>query len=201
MTSSELRQPWNEPGERSDGPDSRSSALMETLFREHNQGLVRFLAARLSSDAEAREVAQEAYVRLLQLHQPGATGFLRALLYKTAHHIAIDRIRKRRLEREFRDNLPFDFELDRRSPETQAASVEDIGIVAGCLDELSPRCRQAVLLSRVQGSSSAEIAAVLGVTPRMVRMYLTEALLLIRDRLAKAHGGPRPGPGERGAGS
>ena len=45
-----------------DGEPSRAelprAAQMEALFREHNQGLVRFLAACLSSDAEAREVAQ-----------------------------------------------------------------------------------------------------------------------------------------------
>lgn len=159
------------------------AAQMEALFREHNQGLVRFLAARLSSDAEAREVAQEAYVRLLQLDQPRGMGFLRALLYKCAKNIAIDRIRRRRLDRRVRDDLPFDFDIDRCSPEVQVSDAQQVAIVARCLHGLRPRCRQAILLSRLQGMSSSEIAATLGVSTRMVRAYISEALMLIGDSL------------------
>lgn len=185
MIHHEPQPPPAEPEIEPEGQEPSRAALMEALFHEHNRGLVRFLTVRLSSDAEAREVAQEAYVRLLQLDEPRAHGFLRALLYKTATHIAIDRIRRRRLDRESRSALPFDFEIDRRSPEEQLSGEEQVSIVAGCLRELSPRCRQAILLSRLHGMSSSEIAATLGVSTRMVRMYIGEALLLIRARLAK----------------
>jgi RNA polymerase sigma factor (sigma-70 family) len=176
-----------EPQPRADaetsGPELPRAAQMEALFREHNQGLVRFLAARLSSDAEAREVAQEAYVRLLQLDQPRGMGFLRALLYKSATNIAIDRLRRRRLERQVRSDLPFDFDIDRCSPEAHVSSAQQVAIVARCLRELGPRTRQAILLSRLHGMSSSEIATTLGVSTRMVRMYVAEALMLIGDRL------------------
>src|SRR6266853_5926060 len=70
------------------------AALVERLFREHNEALIRFLTARLRSYQDAREVAQEAYVRLLSLDQPGAVSYLRAFLFKTAANIAIDRRRR-----------------------------------------------------------------------------------------------------------
>src|SRR5580698_6212816 len=73
------------------------AARIDHLFREHNDALVRFLSARLGSYQDAREVAQEAYVRLLNLDRPGAVNFLRALLYKTAANLAIDRLRHQRL--------------------------------------------------------------------------------------------------------
>lgn len=161
---------------------------MEALFREHNQGLVRFLAARLSSDAEAREVAQEAYVRLLQLDQPRGMSFLRALLYKCATNLAIDRIRRRRLDREVRDDLPFDFDIDRCSPEVQVSSAQQMALVERVLREMSPRRRQAVLLSRLHGMSSSEIATTLGVSTRMVRTYVSEALAAISGRLDEGSG-------------
>jgi RNA polymerase sigma factor (sigma-70 family) len=176
------------------------AALMEALFREHNQGLVRFLAARLSSDQEAREVAQEAYVRLLQLDQPQAVGFLRAFLFKTASNIATDHLRRRRLTRAAQAAEAFGFDVDHRGPDDYASGDEEVRIVAACLDELTPRCRQAVLLSRVNGMTSSEIAAQLGVTTRMVRMYIAEALVLIRARLEQAHAYRAPGnPRESGS--
>ena len=51
-------------------------------FREHNRMLVGYLRSRLGSEQEAKEVAEDAYVRVLQLHQPGAPGLLRAYLFK-----------------------------------------------------------------------------------------------------------------------
>ena len=72
-------------------PQEEDRAHIDHLFREHNDALVRFLSARLGSYQDAREVAQEAYVRLLNLDRPGAANFLKALLYKTAANLAIDR--------------------------------------------------------------------------------------------------------------
>src|SRR5687768_4480615 len=70
------------------------SEAIERLFREHNESLIRFLLLRLRSYQAAREVAQEAYVRLLSLHEPGAVSYLRAFLFRTAAHLAIDRQRR-----------------------------------------------------------------------------------------------------------
>jgi len=55
--------------EASQGEGAEDSPAAETiahLFHEHNRALVGYLRARLRSEQEAKEVAQEAYVRLLQ---------------------------------------------------------------------------------------------------------------------------------------
>src|SRR5262245_23495507 len=68
---------------------------IERLFREHNDALLRFVAAKLGSKQEAREIAQEAYVRLLCLDHREAVSYLRAFLFKTAANLAMDRLRQR----------------------------------------------------------------------------------------------------------
>src|SRR5580692_147523 len=85
------------PSDEHKAQEEGHAARIDHLFREHNDALVRFLSARLGSYQDAREVAQEAYVRLLNLDRPGAAGFLKALLYKTAANLAIDRLRHQRL--------------------------------------------------------------------------------------------------------
>src|SRR5579863_2812073 len=74
--------------------EESQAAVIERLFREHNEALVRFLRTRVGSLSEALEIAQEAYVRLLSLDEPGAVSYLRAFLFKTAANIAIDRRRR-----------------------------------------------------------------------------------------------------------
>src|SRR5262249_51144603 len=86
--------PHQAAGDPADAAQPRAR-LIERLFREHNDSLLRYLAARLGSRQEAQEVAQEAYVRLLKLDTPGAVSYLRAFLFKTASNLVVDRLRTR----------------------------------------------------------------------------------------------------------
>jgi len=62
---------------------NRNEAVSE-LFRANNRALISFLLTHLSNEGEAREVAQEAYIKLLQLDRPEAVSFLRAYLFRIA---------------------------------------------------------------------------------------------------------------------
>jgi RNA polymerase sigma factor (sigma-70 family) len=111
--------------------------LVERLFNEHNASLVKFLRTRLRSNEEAREVAQEAYVRLLQLDKPQAVSYFRAFLFKTAGNIAIDRLRKDARDRN-RTVFPF-FEVEVPSTEETESQRETIRLVSECLSDLPPK--------------------------------------------------------------
>jgi RNA polymerase sigma factor (sigma-70 family) len=162
--------------------------LIERLFREHNEALIRFLALRLRSQQEAKEVAQEAYVRLLDLDRPGAVSFLRAFLFKTAANLAIDRIRHERTARQAaKSGLLMDGLGSGPTPEQSAASAEEIALLESLLEELPPKCRRAFLMHRIHGLEFAEIAAQMGLGERMVRTYVVRATLYCRAGLDAAH--------------
>jgi RNA polymerase sigma-70 factor (ECF subfamily) len=164
--------------------EKEGHAHIDHLFREHNDALVRFLSARLGSYQDAREVAQEAYVRLLDLDRPGAANFLKALLYKTAANLAIDRLRHQRLVTSHQ-------RASGSSPDLFAspadAAPDDICVLSQALGELPPACRSAFLMSRVESLDSSEIAIRLGVTDRAVRKYIARALVFLQLRLQAAH--------------
>jgi RNA polymerase sigma factor (sigma-70 family) len=173
----------------SDSPAEAAHAQrIDQIFREHNQLLLRFLAARLGSEQDAKEVAQEAYVKLLQLDNPAGVSFLKAFLFKTAANIAIDRVRRRQAvgrRRHYFAELLFE-----ESPELSTSAAQDADVTAAALDELPDHWRAAFLLSRLDGLGTDEIAARLGVTDRAIRKYLVKTLMHLRLRLQEAH---RPG--------
>jgi RNA polymerase sigma-70 factor (ECF subfamily) len=157
-------------------PGAGANSRIESLFREHNDTLLRFLRARLHSEADAREAAQEAYVRLLQLDDPGQLSFLRAYLFRIAANVATDLLRRRTLQTRAQQDSLF-FEAD--EPATQERGLQarqQLAKVEIALSELPPKCREAFLLSRREGWASGRIAAHLGVSDRMVRLYLVRAL-------------------------
>lgn len=158
---------------------------MAQLYRDHNEALVRFLMTRVDSEQEARDVAQEAYVRMLQLHSPGVVSFLSGYLFKTASNIAIDRMRSRTLQRRVASR---DDSQDRHDapPEQHLEAREQLELIDRFVEELPPKCQQAFLLHRIDNVSPPEIAARLGVTKRMVHHYLVRALAHVQSGLDAA---------------
>lgn len=167
-------------------PGNPRADLISGLFREHNDALVRFLTGRLHSQQEAMEVAQEAYVRLLQLDQPEAVSYLRAFLFKTAANLAADRLRARHREGEAVRARLFDQLDEALTPEREVAGGQELALLHRLIAELPPRCRQAFLLQRVYGVQFPDIAAQLGVTERMVRKHVVRALIFCRAGLDAA---------------
>ncbi|MEP7246336.1 MAG: RNA polymerase sigma factor [Gammaproteobacteria bacterium] len=162
--------------------ETRNSALSH-LFVEHNQELVSFLMTRLN-EAEAREVAQESYARLLRLDQPETLGFLRAYLFKTAANLSIDRLRHRATLRLTQPQLGFLHEqATEPTPEELATRDQEARLAAGFLEELPEACRRAFLLYRVYEYSLGEVAREMGVSERMIRYYVVQAMSHCQARL------------------
>jgi RNA polymerase sigma-70 factor (ECF subfamily) len=165
--------------------DGRSERITR-LFSEHNESLVRFLAARLHSVQEAKEVAQEAYVRLLSLDDSGAVSFLRAFLFKTAANLAVDRLRTRNRQRQAMNAGLCDELREASTPDHEAAQAEEAEIVRRLIAELPPKCRRAFLLHRIHGEDFSQIAKQMELSERMVRHYVLRAVLYCRAGLDAA---------------
>lgn len=163
---------------------------VERLFREHNAALLRFISAKIGSEQEAREIAQEAYVHLLQLNHPSAVSFLRAFLFKTAANLAIDRLRQRDRRSHLVSMPELDFARFDLTPERQISGEQEIAIVGAAVARLPAKCRQAFLLHRVHDMRIEEIAERMDIGACMVRRYIARGLEYVRQCLdvAGLHG-------------
>jgi RNA polymerase sigma factor (sigma-70 family) len=163
--------------------DSRS-ALVERLFRDHNEALIRFLRSRVGSRNEALEVAQEAYVRLLSLDEPGAVSYLRAFLFKTAANIAIDRRRRHQsYDKVTGGGQLFTQFSEERTPERQVAAEQTLRHLGSLIESMPAKCQASFVLSQIHGLDAATIAGQLGITDSMVRKYVVRALLHCREQM------------------
>lgn len=176
-------QPSEEHAEAAERERRARADLIERLFREHNESLIRFLMLRLRSYQAAREVAQEAYVRLLSLHEPGAVSYLRAFLFRTAANLAIDRQRRDDIHSRATQIPLFHEFADSRTPERRVAGVQEIQRLDSLLAELPPKCRQAFILNRFYGKDFAAVAREMGLSERSIRVYVERALVHCRERM------------------
>jgi RNA polymerase sigma factor (sigma-70 family) len=159
------------------------AALISKLFEDNNRALINFLLAQLPNEQEAREVAQEAYVKLLQLDRPEAISFLRSYLFRIAANLAVDRVRRRiRKERIDRFDV-FEEWSDEASVEREVLAAQEASMLAQVIAELEPKYQRALLLHKLRDRPVADVAADLKVTPRRARTYIARAVLYCRLRL------------------
>ncbi len=149
---------------------------IEQLFREHNEALIRLLSAQLHDRQEAKEVAQEAYVRMLALDHLDAVSYLTNFLFRTARNLAIDRLRQRNSRGKLDELVFFPEEATSPSPESTYMARRALERIARALDELPATCRKVFLLVRYEGLSYGEVAARIGVNERTVYRYVARAL-------------------------
>jgi RNA polymerase sigma-70 factor (ECF subfamily) len=180
-TSSDAERPAG-PGQ---SPAARAGVVAQ-LFRSHNRNLVHFIQARLGGQvADANEVAQEAYVRLLQLEDTGAVSFLRAYLYRIAANLVIDRLsaQRRRPEESAETSEQVEQIADPFEVERTVLAADEYQQLVACLEELPPKCRKAFVMHRMRQMSTEEVAREMGISDRMVRKHVARALIYCRYRL------------------
>ncbi|KAF1724473.1 RNA polymerase sigma factor [Pseudoxanthomonas japonensis] len=162
-------------------PETRASQAAE-LVRNLNATLIRSLQLRLGSYEDAREVAQEAYSRLLNLGNDQVISFQRALLFKIAQNLATDLLRRRAYT-----ELPEPDGLDLwpdpgADPERSARARWVVERLPAVLAELPPKCADAFRLVRMEQRSFKEAAERLALTDRMVRIHVARALAFCQMR-------------------
>jgi RNA polymerase sigma factor (sigma-70 family) len=170
--------------------DSSRAELVARIFRDHNDALVSVLALRLRSVQDAKEVAQEAYVRLLQLDRPGgAISLLRSYLFRIASNLAVDRLRHRSVRWHATEAVKAEIFASfspRNDLERRLVAAEELDLVRKAIAELPNACQRAFWMHRAQGATVSEIANELKVTERMVRYHLSRALVYCQLRMAGA---------------
>lgn len=163
------------------GTPEERRRLVSRLFAEHNRALVSFLTARLHCEQEARDVAQEAYVRMLQLDRP--VSFHKAYLFRIAENLAVDRVRQRVVRERLTETDLLDILHEPEQPERRALAQAELADVQRRLRDLSPKCRYAFAQHVLLDRPVKEIAVKMKIGERMVRHYIVRGLAHCRAML------------------
>jgi RNA polymerase sigma-70 factor (ECF subfamily) len=166
--------------------DEGHPRMVADLARNYHEALVRFLMLRVGSKDEAREIAQEAYAKLLALDRPGSVSFLAGYLWRTAANLAIDRRRQRTVRERFADIEAQGEEKLAPSAERVAEGRQRLAIVERAIGELPPRCLEAFNLRVLCGMRFEDVGREMRVSERMAQIYVARALEYLQSCLDAA---------------
>lgn len=163
--------------------DDKSQSLFVAAFRQYHTSLLRYLRHRVHSDADARDIAQEAYFRLLRYRDNQDLQSLRALLFRIATNLVGMRVRTARTHR-WADHHSLDQELalpaNEPSFEQQVFCEQQLNRLMAVIKSLPAKCQQVFVLSRFHDMGYPEIAARCGISEKMVEKHITKALAICR---------------------
>jgi RNA polymerase sigma-70 factor, ECF subfamily len=160
----------------------------EVLFRHLRRRLVAFVWALVRDADVADDIVQDVFVELWAgRRRIDADRSLKALLYRMARNRAYNHLRDRKTRRAKGDMIRTEMRLLISSNGHEPALDADMlgEALNRWLLQLPDRRRDALLLSRYEGLSHAEIARVMEISPRTVNNHIVRALRELNERLSR----------------
>jgi RNA polymerase sigma factor (sigma-70 family) len=145
------------------------------LYCDHHDWLHQWLRKKLGDGAQAADLVQDTFLRLLNREEPIAAREPRAFLTTVAQRLVSNYRRRQALEYAYLEALSCLPQELSPSPEQRALLLETLFEIDALLDGLPVLVKRAFLLSHLDGMSHAEIAAELRISLATVKRYLVKA--------------------------
>jgi RNA polymerase sigma-70 factor (ECF subfamily) len=181
---------------------TREPGSFEQLVRAHGGRMLAVARRLLSSEEDARDAVQEAFLNAFRnIDRFEGQALLSTWLHRIIVNVSLMKLRSRKRKPEesldhllpaFRDDGHFAERFDSGSEpaDQRLARQEEQAAVRAAIDELPDHYRTILLLRDIEGISTQEVADQLGITPNAVKLRLHRARQALRTLLAPKLGRP-----------
>ncbi len=158
-------------------PDQTSPLTFVTLYGDHHRWLCGWLQRRLGNAADAADLAQDTFARILAKRRINDIAEPRAYLTTVARGILVNWYERRALEQAYLEAIAQMPAPEAPSAEHQHIILETLHQIDAMLDSLPSRVRRAFLMSQIDGLRYEDIAIQLGCSLVSVKRYMKQAFL------------------------
>jgi len=186
------------PAVPSGAPDPDSARWFAEEIHPHESRLRLWLRNRFPQLRDLDDVVQEAYLRLMRARERGQIDRCKSYLYSIARNVVLDRYKHEKIvaidQVAAMEDLPV--VAEGRDAAEQASQEDDLILLAEAIRALPDRCRDVLVLRKLEGLSQKEIAERLGISRHTVAAHATagmkKVMQFLRERRNQA--GPRSLP-------
>lgn len=171
------------------------SGAFEELVEIFQHRLVSIMHHMVGNREEAEDLAQEAFLRVFKSRKSyHPTARFSTWLFTIANNLALNSIRNRKKKPQIPfalsesgvfQEVPQDLRLPDKddAPAARVQNDELAQVIRKALDGLNERQRMAVVLNKYEDMNYADIATVMGLTPKAVKSLLSRARVNLREAL------------------
>jgi RNA polymerase sigma factor (sigma-70 family) len=164
-------------------PKDVKQNFVSSIATRYGDRLRSFLSRRLRNDADAPDLAQEVFLRLMRVEHHESIRSPEAYLFTVASHVLHQHALKQSATPISVDITDLFSELELTSPDdpaTRADVQQRMEHLERSLKELPPKVSTTLMLHRFAGYSIEEIGKQLGVARPTAKKYLARALTHVR---------------------
>jgi RNA polymerase sigma factor (sigma-70 family) len=165
-------------------PDLEAWFIREVLPLE--AALMQYLRHNWRNKSEITDLRQEVYTRICEaarkeIPRDPAKPFVFAI----ARNLLANRIRRDQIVtiEAVADLDALNVAVDQPGPDRSAIARDQLRKVQAALDRLPQRCREAVVLKKIEGLSVRQVAARMGIAENTVDRHLTDGVRALADML------------------
>lgn len=161
----------------------RSWFIREVLPVE--AALTQYLHHNWRNKNDIDDLLQDVYVRVCEAALKQRPDSTKSFVFTTARNLLIDRMRRSQVIpiEAVSDLESLGIALDEPGPDRNVMAREELRLLQSALDRLPPRCREVVVLRRIEGMSRRAIAAQMGITEATVAEHLANGVSALADIL------------------
>ena len=160
-------------------------SALHQLYSDHNSWLKGWLRVRLGNAADASDLAQDTFIRVMTARSTAPSREPRGYLSAIARSLLIDKSRRRAIELAYLQALALRPEPVEVSPEVRLSIIEMLMAIDSLLDDLGPRTREIFLAVQLEGLNYVAAGERFGVSVTTVKNHLihamTQCLLLVES--------------------
>lgn len=161
------------------------AAEISRLYRDHRDAVLRYvLRAFGAGPPDPSDVVQIAFERFMSMEKRADIGHPRAFLIASARNHVLDQRRREKVRYAYAKDVKAAGEAaDDFDPERVLLAKQQWTTLERAIQAMDPRRRDVLIMSRMQGLSSAEIARRMGCSATLVKTLLAQALVLCQHAL------------------
>jgi RNA polymerase sigma factor (sigma-70 family) len=163
--------------------DAKAWFVREVLPLE--PALMQFFRRSWRNKSDVEDMCHDVYVRVYEAACKEIPHPARPFVFSVARNLLINRVRREHIVSidAVADLDALGIALDEPGPDRSAMARQDLQRLQAALDKLPPRCREAVVLRKIEGLGRREIAGRMGIAEATVAEYLAIGIDTLADLL------------------
>lgn len=146
---------------------------------------MQFLHYNWRNKSDIDDLRQEVYVRVYEAARKQIPRPAKPFVFTIARHLLVDHVRREHVVpiEAVADLDTLDVAVETPDAERNVMARDELRQLQTALGRLPPRCREAVILGRIEGLSGREIAVRMGVTEATVSKQLSIGMCALANML------------------
>ena len=158
-----------------------NKTLFASLYKKFADSLSDILYYKYGALLNPADKVQDAFIKMWENCSKVAPEAAKTYLYTTANNLMLNAVKHEKVKLNFQKIKPKDYTDE--TPEFLMRKEQFLEQYKRVLANLKPEQREAFLLSKAEGKTHKEIAALLGVTKKVVEHRIYDAFKVLRTEL------------------